>query len=240
MPALSACWSNASQTRPRGDRVRTRVALAFGGHALATNPAPWFIFFSLGKQMSRNNIADELDAAMRNRRKSGAFWEWPDKKVKEWDVVSELLRSMHARGDCRYTQVESIDGEWPDCVIRDSAGVQVGVEVTEFVDQKAVEMCEKGMNVYRQWSDQEVLEKVEQILATKDGKAHHGGLYGKVILVIHTDEVADLQSFRLFPIFDASAFPRPRNIDEAYLICSYEPGLGYPYIRLNLGGPSTG
>jgi hypothetical protein len=190
--------------------------------------------------MSRNNIADELDAVMRNRRNYAAFWEWPDKKVKEWDVVCELLRSMHAKGDCRYTQPESVDDDWPDCVIRDSAGIQVGVEVTEFVDQKAVEMREKGMNVYREWNDQEVREKVEQRLASKDEKAHHGGLYGKVILVIHTDEVFDLQSFRLFPILDASPFPRPRNIDEAYLICSYEPGLGYPYIRLNLDGPTTG
>jgi hypothetical protein len=188
--------------------------------------------------MNTNNIADELDAVTRNLRKYAAFFEWPDKGIKEWDVVEELLRSMHARGDCRYTQVEPVDDNWPDCVIRDSAGVQVGVEVTEFVDQNAVEMCERGMNVYREWSDQEIRQKVEQILASKDGKSHHGNLYSKLILVVHTDEV-ELRSFRLFPILDASPFPRPRNIDEAYLICSYEPGLGYPYIRLNLAGPTA-
>ena len=195
--------------------------------------------------MSRDNIADELDAIIRNRRKYAAFWEYPDRKVKEWDVVCELLRSMHANGDWRYTEkVQSVHDVWPDCVIRDSAGVQVGVEVTEFVDQEAVEVSERGMNVYREWSDQTVGEKIAQILRDKDGKAHHGGLYGKVILVIHNDEV-DLPSFRLFPLLDASHFPRPRNIDEAYLICSYEPNLGntpnpYPYTRLNLDGPTTG
>jgi hypothetical protein len=189
--------------------------------------------------MSRDNIADELDALIRNCRKYAASFDWPDKKIKEWDVVCELLRSMHASDDCRYTQVEPVDGDWPDCVIRDSAGVRVGVEVTEFVDQKAVEMCERGKNVYREWSDQEVREKVEQILARKDGKANYGNLYSKLILVIHNDEV-ELPSFRLFPILDASHFPRPRNIDEAYLICSYEPGLGYPYIRLKLDGLTTG
>jgi hypothetical protein len=66
----------------------------------------------------------------------------------------------------------------------------------------------------------------------------------KLILVIHTDEVL-LQSFELFPILDASHFARLRNIDEAYLICSYEPTLSddenpYPYRRLNLDGPTTG
>ena len=94
--------------------------------------------------MSRDNIADELDAIIRVRRKYAAFWEYPDRKVKEWDVVCELLRSMHANGDWRYTEkVQSVHDVWPDCVIRDSAGVQVGVEVTEFVDQEAVEMSER-------------------------------------------------------------------------------------------------
>jgi hypothetical protein len=161
--------------------------------------------------MSRDNIADELDAVTRNRRKYAAFFDWPDKAVKEWDVVCELLNSMHANGDCRYTRVEAVDNDWPDCVIRDSGGVQVGVEVTEFVDQKAVEMCERGKNVYREWSDQAVREKIAQILISKNGKAYHDDLYGKLILVIHNDEV-DLPSFRLFPILAASHLPRPRNI----------------------------
>jgi hypothetical protein len=41
-----------------------------------------------------------------------------------------------------------------------------------------------------------------------------------------TTRRTDLPSFRLFPILAASHLPRPRNIDEAYLICSYEPKLG--------------
>ena len=105
-------------------------------------------------------------------------------------------------------------------------------------------MCERGENVYREWSDQAVREKIAHILKSKDEKAHHGGLYGKLILVIHTDEV-ELTSSRLFPVLDASVFPRPQNIDEAYLICSYEPKLGnapnpYPYTRLNFDGTITG
>jgi hypothetical protein len=194
--------------------------------------------------MSSDSIADELDALIRNRRKYAAFFDWPEKTIKEWDVVCELLRSMQTSGDCRYTQVEPINDDWPDCVIRDSAGLQVGVEVTEFVDQRAVEMCERGKDVYRVWNDQAVREKIARILTNKDAKAHHGNLYSKLILVIHNDEF-ELRSFRLFPILDASVFPRPRNIDEAYLICSYEPTLSslpnpYPYTRLNLDGPTTG
>jgi hypothetical protein len=190
----------------------------------------------------REQLAAMLNADLRNRRKYSASWEYPDRKVKEWDVVDELLMSMHAEGDRRYAKkVEPVDDDWPDCVIQDSRGLEVGVEVTELVDQEAVEMCEKEKEkkVYRAWSDQEVREKIEQILAGKDRKAHHRNLYSKLILVIHTDEF-ELTSPRLFPILDAAVFPRPRNIDEAYLICSYEPRLGYPYRRLNLDGATTG
>ena len=88
--------------------------------------------------------------------------------------------------------------------------------VREFVGQNAVDV-HRGKNVYREWSDQDVREKLDQI----------------------PDEV-ELQSFRVFPILDATRFPSRRNIDEAYLICSYEPALGYPYTRVNLDGPTTG
>src|SRR5438270_2136348 len=119
--------------------------------------------------MSKENIGDELNAVIRNHRKYAAFFDWPDKKIKEWDVVRELLRSMHARDDYRYTnKVESVDVDWPDCVIRDSHGVQVGVEVTEFVDEKAVVMCERGNVEYREWPDEAVREKITQILKRKD------------------------------------------------------------------------
>ncbi len=189
--------------------------------------------------MGRDNIGDEMDAIIRNRRKYAAFWDWrQDKKVEEWDVVEELLRSMHANGDHRYRgPVESFDDDPPDCVIRDSRGKQVGVEATEFVDQDAIEVCERDLDldVYREWTTKAVREKVEQILKSKDEKAYDRSRYSKAILVIYTDERV-LQSPELFPMLDASPFPRPRNIDEAYFICSYEPNLGYPYRRLNLDG----
>jgi hypothetical protein len=96
-----------------------------------------------------DNIGDELDAVIRNSRKYAPFWECrPDRKIKEWGVVNDLLTSMHARGDQRYQgPINSVDDDWPDCVIRDSSGKQVGVEVTEFVDQEVLEWCERGVAV---------------------------------------------------------------------------------------------
>src|SRR5215471_444590 len=126
--------------------------------------------------MSMGKLADESNAVIARRRKSAAFFDWPDKGVKEWDITCELLRSMHAGGDYRFTDnFDPLDDDWPDCVIRDRDGAQVGIEITELVDQEAVAMCERGMNVYRVWSDQAIREKIAQILQSKDRKAHHGG-----------------------------------------------------------------
>jgi hypothetical protein len=121
--------------------------------------------------MSSDNIGDELDAVIRNSRKYASFWDWPDRKIKECDVVDELLTSMHVNGDYRYkTPAESVDDDPPDCVIRDSDGDRVGVEVTEFVDRKAVEMNERGENVYREWNEEAVREKIAQILTGKNAR----------------------------------------------------------------------
>jgi hypothetical protein len=215
--------------------------------------------------MSSDKNDDKWDAIIRKGREHAPFWEGPDKEIKEWSVVEELLRSMHADSDHRYRgPVESVDDDPPDCVIRDSRGKQIGVEVTEFVDQDVVLMCqqakaemakiektqtekakiEKALSAYRDWTAVEVREKVEQILRDKDEKTYDRRLYNKVILVIYTDEIV-LRSPELFPVLDAGAFPHPHNIDEAYFICSYEPTLSndenpYPYERLKFDGQTAG
>ena len=173
---------------------------------------------------------------------------------------------MHADGDHRYGgPVESVDDDPPDCVIRDSRGKQIGVEVTEFVDQDVVKICqqakaemakiekaetekakiEKALSEYRDWTAVEVREKVEQILRDKDEKAYDRRLYRKIVLVIYTDEIV-LRSPELFPML-AGAFPRSKNIAEAYFICSYEPPptlsddeKPYPYVRLKFDGQPPG
>ena len=140
-------------------------------------------------------------------------------------------------------------GDPPDCIVFDRRCRPVAVEVTEFVSRKAIEekfedkersrkMTQQD-SIYRDWSLNEVVEKLNNIIRNKDGKTFKGGPYAKTILVIHTDE------FRLLidreGVYErdlpSQSFGPVKQIDEAHLLFSYEPGVGSPYIKLPLNRP---
>ena len=64
----------------------------------------------------------------------------------------------------------------------------------------------------------------------------HGGSYSKKIVVIHTDEESILYD-KISPVLESYTFSSLKQIDEAYLLFSYNPPQlegEYPYIRLNI------
>ncbi len=173
------------------------------------------------------------------RRGYATHFEWPDKQIKELGVVKEWLRSMESRGEAAYSNPISALDDPPDCVVLDRGGRKVAVEVTELVSREAIEINQGKRwedHVYRDWRLNEVITKINDILQNKDGKTFKGGPYAKTILVIHTDE------FRLLidreEVYEgyltSQSFGPVKQIDEAYLLFSYEPDVGYPYIRLPL------
>jgi hypothetical protein len=177
-------------------------------------------------------FGNDMNEVIRRQRKYASYWDWPDKDVKEIGVVRDLLEAMCKRGDERYGQPNGVDDQWPDCIVKDASDRNIAVEVTELVDEEAVRICQKGERVYRRWRDEEVIDKLTAIMARKDKKANHGGLYAKVMLVIYTNEF-ELTSPRLMPILENRVFPGLTNIEEVYVICSYEPGpKTYPYTQL--------
>jgi hypothetical protein len=97
-----------------------------------------------------------------------------------------------------------------------------------------MEANERGINCYRDWTDAEVIQELQKIIEEKDSKVYVGGPYEKLILVIPTDELI-LTHNQLKSILDAHKFDQTRQIDEAYLLFSYDPGTqSYPYIQLKL------
>jgi hypothetical protein len=177
-------------------------------------------------------FGQDINEVIRRRRKYASYWDWPDRDVKEIGVVRDLLEAMRERGDERYRQPDCVDDQWPDCIVKDASGRNVAVEVTELVDEEAIKICQKGEGVYRRWSDEDVTKKITAIMRAKDQKANHGGLYAKAVLVIFTDEF-ELTSPRLMPILERHLFPYLTNIEEVYVICSYERGPNtHPYTQL--------
>jgi hypothetical protein len=177
-----------------------------------------------------SDFVDELIGIVSRLRKHASFWLWPNKPVAERGVVRELLNSMHHDGDMRYQNPRSVNDDWPDCKVDDEFGNTVAVEVTELVDEKAIRTAQRGEMDFSYRTDGEIKEQVSRILARKDLKSSHGGLYSKVILVIHTDEFTHL---RLFPVIRNTEFMRLENIQEAFIITSYDPETHtYPWCEI--------
>ena len=176
------------------------------------------------------DLIDEIIRNVSRLRKHGSFWLWPKKHVMERGIVQELLNSMQQDVDMRYRNVRSVNSDWPDCEVDDEFGDTIGVEVTELVDEETVRRAQRDEMDFSYRTDDEIKDQVRSILSRKDLKSSHGGLYSKVILVIHTDEFTHS---RLFPVIRSTKFTRLKNIQEAFIIVSYDPETRtYPWCEI--------
>jgi SAM-dependent MidA family methyltransferase len=182
-----------------------------------------------------NDFVNDIVKIILRLRKSAAFWEWPDKSAKELEILKKLLNSMERDGIRHYRNPRSLKDNWPDCTIENEFGNSIAVEVTELVDEEVIQRCQRGEAVYRLWTDENIVDEVKKRMIKKDRKSFHGNLYSKVILLIHTDEF-ELIASRLFPALDKGKFPILRNIEEVFVICSYDPETkNYPYHQIQFG-----
>jgi hypothetical protein len=161
-------------------------------------------------------------------------WNRNEKNIKEVGIVRELIESISKHCSCEYRNLRPRKDDPPDCLAETFDGSLLGFEVTELVDQKAIELNEKGREVYRDWTDSEVLQELQTIIEEKDSKEFLGGRYEKLILVIHTAEPV-LTHQQLRPVIDSRLFRQTKQLHEAYLLFRYDPETqGYPYIQLNI------
>ncbi len=165
------------------------------------------------------------------KRQYAAHFEYPDKTIKELGIVCEWLE--FTKGRYRSPSCGPHPNHAPDCTVLDEDGSLVGVEVCELVDQKAVVANLAGNAVFRSYSKEDFLRRLDAILGCKDRKDYHGE-YAKIILIIHTDE-PDLTYERCCEWLENEIFCSLGQIVEAYLIFSYDPMVrGYPCIRLKV------
>jgi|GEM_PF-2623774 len=166
-------------------------------------------------------------------RKYANFFEAPNKTLKEVTVSKEWLRTYGAAHGYNEESLVAVDDQWPDCEVNMSTGELCGVEVTELVDSECIKLNEKNNNVYRLWSYEDIIDGIEKRLREKNTRSH-GGKYQKLIVLIHTDEFEiDYDTFN--KIIKEHKFSGLKNIDEAYLVYSYDPRYkNYPVSVLKL------
>ena len=170
---------------------------------------------------------------LKKRRKYANFFEAPTKKFKELSVSEEWLITYGVEHCFDEKSLVASNDQWPDCEVKMYSGELCGIEVTELVDQECIERNEKNHDVYRFWNDNEIIEAIERRLNDKNTKSH-GGKYQKLIVLIHTDEI-EITCDRGNKAILAHTFSGFKNIDEAYLVYSYEPSYQqYPVTTIKL------
>jgi len=180
------------------------------------------------------NTDDELRECIKRQRKYASFFDWRKKDEKEIGMVETLFESMKLQGINTFQNLRISQKDPPDCIAKDQSDNLIGLEVSEFVDEEAVRLNAQGKDVYRDWTIDEIVKKLEIIITEKDSKTFHGGPYKKLILVIHTDEfVLDFQTLK--PVLETHEFRKTNKIAEAYLLFSYDPEIErFPYIQLKI------
>jgi hypothetical protein len=182
------------------------------------------------------NVLRIVREAFRKRKGYASFWDFPDKQVKERGIVKDLLKSVELKeGVCHIRRLVSNPDKYApvDCFGTDILGKTLAYEVTELVDEKTVRLNRRGVRVYKEWSSTELITKLTEKLLAKNDQLK-AARYDKQIVVIFTDEPFLRHSWCV-PILRHHAFGPLANINEAYLLFSYEPGReGCPYIVLNL------
>lgn len=159
------------------------------------------------------------------------FFEAPNKTLKQVTVSKEWLMTYGTAHGYSEESLVAVDDQWPDCEVNMSTGKLCGVEVTELVDSECIKLNEKNNDVYRHWSNEDIIEGIEKRLREKD-KRSHGGKYHKLIVLIHTDEL-EIAYDTFDKIINEHEFSGLKNIDEAYLVYSYYHGR-YPVSVLKL------
>jgi hypothetical protein len=180
---------------------------------------------------------------MRSQRNYGAFWEWPEKGIKEGGIMKDYREARNAQGLPRYLEVTAFEPDPPDFVARDIDGYLTAIELTELVSREAIQANVGASKleeyVYRDWTREEVIAGIEERLADKDKKQFHGGPYNEIHLVIHVDEPV-ISPSEYFPILTKTSFAARQQISRAFLLFSSDPETrGYPLVELQLGKGSA-
>lgn len=176
-------------------------------------------------------VVEAMRWALEKRRGHNDYWDWPTKSVKEAHIASEALQAA----GYAIQSLMPCEKDPPDCEAQID-GLLVGIEVTELVDQKAIERFKRTKNSFQfsDWTEQTLESALSKRIRRKDVPEQvQEYRYDRYLLVIHCDE-PELTAQRVEHY--ASRFSAvTKLIDEALLILSYDPKLGRcPLIRLNV------
>jgi hypothetical protein len=175
-------------------------------------------------------------AAKKNRGYAG-FFDWPNRDQKELGIAIHLFESLEAKESLPYRQARArgTGNDPPDVEVLDSAERLIGIEVTELVDPAAIKSYKAGNHSdWAEWDQAKFRQYLEDRVLAKDNPSEiKGGPYSEYWLLIHCDE-PELSISEVRRHMTGLAPFQTKLITTAFLLLSYHPDEGYPYVRLPL------
>jgi hypothetical protein len=172
---------------------------------------------------------DELLQTIQNlrslKRQHASFYDWPEKQIKESGIIDEFLDPNNHKGIHDYVSFSIPDNDPPDAIIYKNDDEEALLEITELVNQQAIESQINNDSTYlsesQKWLDRSYFEKqLNEIIQIKNQKCT--ALFNQtnnVQLLLHTDEVWLEAYYKKH--FEAGVTIQPHSFTNIWLMLSY-------------------
>lgn len=177
----------------------------------------------------KEKIKEDIEKLNNLPRKHASFYNWHDKKIQEVGLGLYFFQKLEEIS-CEYLVDIKNAEDPPDVKIVTNQGRTIGVEITELVDQKAIEYQIKNDPRYEErvlsWNHENTIEAITSIIEKKDHLCRDvPTYYNSIFLLIFTDEQR-LISDTLKQYVDERIWPETKNINEIFILTGYEPKHG--------------
>lgn len=179
--------------------------------------------------MDKEFLKKEIEKLNQLPRNHASFFNWHDKEIKEIGIATDFFVQLEKISDDRLVEIENAEDP-PDAKVITQNNEVIGIELTEIVNEKAIEHQIKGdsryVNEVLKWNKDNTIQEIESIINKKNRLCENvPEVYERKVLLIFTDEPR-LESHKIEEYIQGHTWPEANNFDEIYILTGYEPKVG--------------
>jgi hypothetical protein len=176
--------------------------------------------------MDMKIVREEIEKLKALQRNHASFYNWHDKEIQELGIAQDFFQKLEEISNDKLVSIKNAEDP-PDIGVVTKSGRNIAIEITELVDQKAIEYEIKGDSRYSErvvaWNKENTIEAVTNIINKKDTLCERVPKeYDTTTLLIFTDEPR-LTSDNLKEYLKETKWPDTNHINEVYILTGYEP-----------------